>query len=206
LYGERDSGLSRIAGHEYNQRNLCSHRRAAGHSGFRRMLGLFAFFYGCLHFLTYLWLDKFFDKTEIFGDIGKWPFITIGLTSVMLMLPLAVTSTSGWISRLGASRWQWQHRLIYVSGIAAVIHYYWLVKSDIRLPALYGAILAVLLVSRLFLLRTKRPENVARLKLLSIKRQTKDTVTLRFPLPGNARLNAKSGQFLTFDWLNSDRQ
>jgi len=112
-----------------------------------------------------------------------------------------VTSTAGWIRRLGARRWQWLHRLIYLSGIAAVIHYYWLVKSDIRLPALYGAILAVLLASRLFSLRKKQTKNTTTLKLLNIERQTRDTVTMRFLLPGNVRLNAKPGQFLTFDWM-----
>jgi sulfoxide reductase heme-binding subunit YedZ len=123
--------------------------RPWGLERFRRLLGLFSFFCACVHFLTYLWLDKFFDVAEILGDIGKRPFITIGFTSIMLMVPLAVTSTGGWIRRLGVRRWQWLHRLIYLSGIAAVIHYYWLVKSDIRLPALYGAILLVLLAFRL---------------------------------------------------------
>ncbi len=167
---------------------------------FRRMLGLFAFFYGCFHFLTYLWLDKFFDLAEILGDIGKRPFITIGFTSLILMVPLAVTSTAGWIKRLGPRRWQWLHRLIYISGLAAVIHYYWLVKSDIRLPALCGAILMLLLTARLPGLRTNQSKTTA-LKLLSIKRQTKDTVTLRFPLSGSQRLGARPGQFLTFDWI-----
>jgi methionine sulfoxide reductase heme-binding subunit len=83
---------------------------------FRRMLGLFAFFYGCLHFLTYLWLDKFFDLSEISGDIGKRPFITIGFTSLMLMVPLAATSTAGWIKRLGPRRWEWLRPGVNVSG------------------------------------------------------------------------------------------
>jgi sulfoxide reductase heme-binding subunit YedZ len=167
---------------------------------FRRMLGLFAFFYASLHFLTYLWLDKFFDMAEILGDICKRPFITIGFTSVMLMVPLALTSTGGWVRRLGARRWQRLHRLIYFSGIAAVIHYYWLVKSDIRLPVLYAAILIVLVASRLFALRTSRAKYTTTLKLSGIRRETKDTVTLRFLLPGNRRLDARPGQFLTFDW------
>lgn len=115
---------------------------------FRRMLGLFAFFYGCLHFLTYLWLDKFFDVSEIWKDIVKRPFITAGFTALALMAPLAITSTKGWMRRLGR-RWQTLHRLIYVSALAAVIHYYWLVKSDVRLPLLYAGILAVLLAYRL---------------------------------------------------------
>ena len=116
---------------------------------FRRPLGLFAFFYGCLHFLTYLWFDKLFDLHEIWKDVAKRPFITAGFTAFVLMVPLALTSTKGWIRRLGGRRWQRLHRLIYVTAIAAVVHYYWLVKSDVRLPLLYGALVAVLLVYRL---------------------------------------------------------
>ena len=116
---------------------------------FRRMLGLFAFFYATLHFLTWFVLDKFFDWNEIAKDVVKRPFITAGFTAFMLLIPLAVTSTKGWIRRMGGKRWQVLHRLIYVSACAGVVHYYWLVKSDIRLPVLYGAIVAVLLVCRL---------------------------------------------------------
>lgn len=116
---------------------------------FRRMLGLFAFFYGCLHFLTYLWFDKLFDLHAIWKDVAKRPFITAGFTALMLMVPLALTSTKGWIRRLGGKRWQRLHRLIYVTAAAAVVHYYWLVKSDIRLPVLYGALVTVLLLYRL---------------------------------------------------------
>ena len=112
---------------------------------FRRMLGLFAFFYGCLHFTTYLWLDKFFDWREILKDIGKRPFITAGFAAFIVLVPLAVTSTAGWIRRLGGRRWQRLHRLIYVSASAGVVHYYWLVKSDIRMPLFYGGIVLVLL-------------------------------------------------------------
>jgi methionine sulfoxide reductase heme-binding subunit len=115
---------------------------------FRRMIGLYAFFYGCLHFTAYLWLDKLFDFHEIVKDIGKRPFITMGFASFVLMLPLAITSTKGWIRRMGGKRWQLLHRLVYFAGIAAVVHYYWLVKSDVRLPLLYGAIVAVLLLYR----------------------------------------------------------
>src|SRR5438270_11059548 len=100
---------------------------------FRRMLGLFAFFYGCLHLMTYVWLDKFFDTGDMLKDVVKRPFITAGFTGFMLMVPLAITSTKGWIRRLGR-RWQMLHRLIYFSALAGVIHYYWLVKSDVRLP------------------------------------------------------------------------
>ena len=95
---------------------------------FRRMIGLFAFFYGCLHFLTYLWLDKDFEVQEMLKDVGKRPFITAGFGALLLMAPLAVTSTAGWIRRLGGKRWQLLHRLVYVSAAAGVAHYYWLVK------------------------------------------------------------------------------
>jgi sulfoxide reductase heme-binding subunit YedZ len=124
---------------------------------FRRPLGLFAFFYGCLHFLTYLWFDKLFDFHEIWKDVAKRPFITAGFTAFVLMVPLALTSTKGWIRRMGGKRWQRLHRLIYVTAIAAVVHYYWLVKSDIRLPVLYGVLVAVLLLYRLVVSLMRRP-------------------------------------------------
>lgn len=115
---------------------------------FRRMLGLYAFFYGCLHLATYLWLDQFFDWPGIWKDIYKRPYITAGFTAWVLLVPMAVTSTAGWIRRLGGKRWQMLHRLIYFSALAGVIHYYWLVKSDIRLPLMYGAILLTLMLYR----------------------------------------------------------
>ena len=115
---------------------------------FRRMLGLFAFFYGILHLTTYVWLDKFFDWHDIVKDIGKRPFITAGFTAFVLMLPLALTSTAGWIRRLGGKRWQTLHRLVYASAVVGVIHYYWLVKSDIRRPVFYGTLVALLLLYR----------------------------------------------------------
>jgi sulfoxide reductase heme-binding subunit YedZ len=113
---------------------------------YRRMLGLFAFFYGCLHFLTWIWLDKFFDLREMLEDVGKRRFITLGFAAFVAMIPLAITSTAGWIRRLGGKRWQRLHRLIYFTVIGGVIHYYWLVKSDVRKPIFYG-ILAVLLLA-----------------------------------------------------------
>lgn len=116
---------------------------------FRRMFGLFAFFYGCCHFLTWLWLDKLFDIHEMLKDVGKRPFITAGFAALVAMLPLAVTSTAGWIRRLGGRRWRALHRLVYFSAIAGVVHYYWLVKADIRLPVFYGSLVAVLLLYRL---------------------------------------------------------
>jgi sulfoxide reductase heme-binding subunit YedZ len=115
---------------------------------FRRMLGLFAFFYGCLHFLTYVWLDHFFDLSAMLQDVAKRPFITAGFTAFVLLIPLAATSTAGWIRRLGGHRWQVLHRLIYLSAAAGAVHYYWLVKSDIRLPFFYGALVALLLAWR----------------------------------------------------------
>src|SRR4029077_7256012 len=108
---------------------------------YRRMFGLFAFFYAVLHFLTYVWLDKFFDLHEMLHDIAKRKFITVGFTGFVLLIPLALTSTKGWIRRLGGKRWQALHRLIYFSAIAGVIHYWWLVKADIHLPLEYGAVL-----------------------------------------------------------------
>jgi sulfoxide reductase heme-binding subunit YedZ len=116
---------------------------------YRRMLGLFAFFHALLHFMTYIWLDKFFAGGEIVKDVYKRPFITAGFTAFLLLLPLAATSTAGMVRRLGGRRWQLLHRLIYVSACAGVIHYYWLVKSDVRLPLLYGAIVAFLMACRI---------------------------------------------------------
>jgi methionine sulfoxide reductase heme-binding subunit len=116
---------------------------------FRRMFGLFAFFYGCAHFTVYLWLDKFFNLHEILVDVAKRKYITVGFTAFVLLIPLALTSTAGWIRRLGGKRWQALHRLIYAAAIAGVIHYIWLVKADIRKPLEYGAVLAVLLGYRI---------------------------------------------------------
>jgi len=115
---------------------------------FRRMLGLYAFFYGCLHLTTWVWLDKFFDLNEMWADVVKRRFVTAGMLGFVLMIPLAVTSTKGWIRRLKRN-WQRLHWAIYPSAIAGVVHYYWLVKSDHRLPLMYGAILLILLAYRL---------------------------------------------------------
>jgi len=123
---------------------------------FRRMLGLFAFFYACLHFTTYIWLDKFFDLSEMWKDIAKRKYITVGFTAFLLLIPLAVTSTAGWIRRLGGKRWQRLHRLIYFSATLGVIHYYWLVKSAVIRPLTYGVIVAVLLLWRLFASLSKK--------------------------------------------------
>ena len=115
---------------------------------YRRMLGLFAFFYGTLHFLTYIGLDQFFDVGVIVKDIAKRPFITVGFTAFVLMVPLALTSTAGWIRRLGGRKWNLLHRLVYVSAVAGVVHYLWLVKADISRPVRYGVIVAILLTAR----------------------------------------------------------
>lgn len=116
---------------------------------FRRMLGLFAFFYVCLHFLTYLGPDQSFDLAAMWKDVYKRPFITVGFLGFVLLIPLAITSTAGWIRRLGGKRWQMLHRLIYITAIAGVIHYYWKVKSDVRLPLFYAALVGILLLWRL---------------------------------------------------------
>jgi methionine sulfoxide reductase heme-binding subunit len=118
---------------------------------YRRMLGLFAFFYVCLHFTTYIWLDKFFDVHEMLADIAKRRFITMGLTGFVLLIPLALTSTKGWIRRLGGKSWNRLHKLIYASAIAGVIHYIWLVKADLRKPLEYALVLAILLIYRIVL-------------------------------------------------------
>jgi methionine sulfoxide reductase heme-binding subunit len=116
---------------------------------FRRMFGLFAFFYVVLHFLTYIWLDKSFDVHDMLADIAKRKFITVGFTGFVLLIPLAITSTTGWIRRLGGKRWQALHRLIYVSATAGVIHYWWLVKADIHKPQQYAVVLTLLLGYRM---------------------------------------------------------
>jgi|SRR5271165_1411253 len=116
---------------------------------FRRMLGLFAFFYGTLHLMTWVWLDKFFDVHEMLADVVKRRFITVGMTAFALMIPLALTSTKWSIRKLGGKRWQLLHRLIYFSAAAGVIHYIWLVKADLKKPLEYAAVLAVLMLYRL---------------------------------------------------------
>ncbi len=116
--------------------------------GIRRMVGLFAFFYAFLHFLTYIWLDKFFDFHEMLKDIAKRPFITVGFSAFVLLIPLALTSTAWSIRRLGGKNWQRLHRLIYATAVLGVIHYLWLVKADKRKPLEYGFVLAILLLYR----------------------------------------------------------
>jgi sulfoxide reductase heme-binding subunit YedZ len=115
----------------------------------RRMLGLFAFFYACLHFATWSILDWFFDYASMASDIVERPFITLGMTTLLLLVPLAVTSTAGMIRRLGR-RWQLLHRLVYVAAVTAILHFWWLVKADIREPRLWALALTVLLGFRLW--------------------------------------------------------
>lgn len=119
-------------------------------SRFRRMLGLFTFLYGSFHFLSYVWFTQFFNIQGITEDIVKRPFITVGFIAFVLMIPLAITSTKGWISRLGGKRWQLLHKTVYVTGILGVIHYIWRVKLDIERPMIYAVILAFLLGYRLW--------------------------------------------------------
>ena len=123
---------------------------------FRRMLGLFAFFYGTLHFLTYFVLDHSLEFSGLWDDVVKRPYITAGFTAFVLLIPLAVTSTQGWIRRLGGRKWNLLHRLIYVTAVLAVLHYWWKVKLDTSSPALYAAIMAMLLGARLWRAVAKR--------------------------------------------------
>jgi len=122
----------------------------------RRMLGLFAFCYACLHFTTYLWLDQFFDWKAILKDIAKRPFITVGFGAFVLLTPLAATSTNAMVRRLGARRWQHLHRAVYAIAVLGVVHYWWLVKKDITEPAIFAVLLAILLGTRV-LWRRRRP-------------------------------------------------
>jgi sulfoxide reductase heme-binding subunit YedZ len=117
---------------------------------FRRMIGLYAFFYGFLHLMTYIWFDRSFKIQTVPGDIVQRPFIAIGMTSFFLMIPLAITSTNKMIKRLGGKRWNRLHKLVYLTGIGGVLHYYMLVKSDTRLPIAFAFILALLLGYRIY--------------------------------------------------------
>jgi sulfoxide reductase heme-binding subunit YedZ len=123
----------------------------------RRLLGLFSFFYATLHFITYIWLDKFFDVADMISDIGRRPFITAGFAAFVLMVPLAATSTAGAIRLLGGRGWRMLHRLIYLCAAAAAVHFWWKVKADIRGPAIYGVILAVLLGFRIAVRLLRKP-------------------------------------------------
>ncbi len=115
----------------------------------RRMVGLFAFFYGALHLLTYVWFDRLFNLPSVVQDVGRRPFILVGMTAFFLMVPLAITSTNKMVKRLGGKRWARLHRLVYLAAIAGVVHFWMLVKSDIRLPLTFAFILLFLLGFRL---------------------------------------------------------
>ena len=117
---------------------------------YRRTLGLFVFFYGCIHLTTYIVFDRGVSLTGTVADIVQRPFITLGMLAFLLMVPLAVTSTNGMIKRLGGKRWQRLHRLIYISGVLGVIHFWMLVKSDVFYPAVFGLILSILLGYRIY--------------------------------------------------------
>ncbi|OYW38026.1 MAG: sulfoxide reductase heme-binding subunit YedZ [Hydrogenophilales bacterium 12-61-10] len=126
-------------------------RRLSGRADllrYRRMLGLFSFFYACLHFITYIWLDQFFDLGAVARDIVKRPFITVGFAAFVLLIPLAATSTHAMMRRLGR-RWQILHRLVYPIALLAVVHYLWLVKKDLTEPLIYGIVVGILLALRL---------------------------------------------------------
>ncbi len=124
----------------------------------RRMLGLFAFFYGALHFTTFLWFDHFFDVAEMWADVLKRPFITVGFIAFVLLIPLAVTSTNGMVRRLGGKRWQWLHRLIYVIAPLGILHFWWMKagKHNFAQPILFGVIVALLLAIRVYYSRVKK--------------------------------------------------
>jgi sulfoxide reductase heme-binding subunit YedZ len=117
---------------------------------FRRMMGLFAFFYGTLHFMTYFILDHSLQFAGVWDDVVKRPYITAGFTAFVLMIPLAITSTQGWIRRLGGKRWNLLHRLIYITALAAVLHYFWKVKLDTTYPVYYGMLMVGLLGARVW--------------------------------------------------------
>lgn len=124
---------------------------------FRRTVGLLAFGYACTHFLTYVGLDQGLALAYVGEDVAKRPYITVGFAAFLLLVPLAVTSTQGWVRRLGGRRWNALHRLIYVAGAGGVLHYLWLVKGDQATPVYYAAVLVALLA-----LRVRRPERVVR--------------------------------------------
>ena len=130
-------------------------RRLSGNSWLiklRRLFGLFAFFYACLHFLTYIWFDHYFDWIEIVKDIPKRPFITVGFIAFVLLIPLAATSTNRMMRRL-KKNWVKLHKLVYVIAVLGVLHFLWLVKADILEPMIYASILLVLLGYRAYVQR-----------------------------------------------------
>lgn len=123
----------------------------------RRMIGLFAFFYAFLHFSAFVWFDHFFDLAAMWRDVLKRPFITVGFTAFVLLIPLALTSTNAMVRRLGGKRWQWLHRLVYIVAPLGVLHFWWMKagKNDFAEPALFVLIVAVLLGARLYWARAR---------------------------------------------------
>jgi sulfoxide reductase heme-binding subunit YedZ len=130
----------------------------------RRMVGLFAFFYASLHFLTFLWFDHFFDVSEMLKDVVKRPFITVGFANFLLLIPLAATSTNAMVKRLGGKRWQQLHRLIYLIAPLGILHFWWMKagKNDFSQPILFGLIVAALLLMRVYWRFGRRPASSAR--------------------------------------------
>jgi sulfoxide reductase heme-binding subunit YedZ len=127
---------------------------------FRRMLGLFSFFYVVVHLMMYLTFDQMFDVRAIFADVAKRLYIMAGTAGLLMLIPLAITSSAGMVRRMGPKNWQRLHRLIYFATLAGVIHYYWLVKSDVREPLMYGGMLAVLMAFRVWIWTHKKPAPV----------------------------------------------
>jgi sulfoxide reductase heme-binding subunit YedZ len=135
----------------------------------RRMVGLFTFFYGAIHLLTYIWFDRFFNLRSIFSDIAQRPFIAIGMAAFFLMVPLTITSTDKMVKRLGGKRWIKLHRLVYLAGVLGVLHYWMLVKSDKRLPLTFAFILLLLLGHRLFVKYFPPQDRVAKTTLFTLE-------------------------------------
>jgi len=128
----------------------------------RREVGLFSFFYAFLHFMTFLWFDHFFDVAEMWKDVVKRPFITVGFIAFVLLIPLAATSTNAMIRKLGGKRWQWLHRLIYIIAPLGILHFWWMkaAKHNFQQPIIFGTIVAVLLAMRVYWKMTKAPKAV----------------------------------------------
>ena len=137
----------------------------------RRMFGLFAFFYAALHFSAYLWLDQWFDMAAIWKDVLKRPYITVGFAGLLLLVPLAVTSTNGWVKRLGGRNWQRLHRLVYVIAVLAVVHFWWqkAAKNDISEPLIYASIIGLLFGARLLRWWRNRPQTGSRQRRFEAK-------------------------------------
>lgn len=141
---------------------------------FRRMLGLFAFFYVCVHLMAWSGMDRFFNLHDMWADVLKRKYITVGFAGFVLLVPLAVTSTKGWIRRLGGKRWQALHRGIYFAAIAGVIHYAWLVKSDEHKPLQYAAMVGVLLLWRVGAWARKKWQSASALQHLPPARRNQN--------------------------------